>query len=98
MAVAFGAVTPFCACSTVQMTLGLLEAGVPFGTVMSFVIASPLMDPLVFSLLVAFMGRLTEKKKPKKGSCCCNIELEEIPEEKNDNKGENKSQKDTGNS
>lgn len=56
MAVVFGAVTPFCACSTVPMTLGLLEAGVPFGTVMSFVISSPLMDPLVFTLLVAFMG------------------------------------------
>lgn len=56
MAVVFGAVTPFCACSTVPMTLGLLQAGVPFGTVMSFVIASPLMDPLVFTLLVAFMG------------------------------------------
>ena len=38
------------------MTLGLLQAGVPFGTVMSFVISSPLMDPLVFTLLVAFMG------------------------------------------
>jgi len=56
MAVLFGAVTPFCACSTVPMTLGFLQAGVPFGTVMSFVIASPLMDPLVFTLLVAFMG------------------------------------------
>ena len=56
MAVLFGAVTPFCACSTVPMTLGLIQAGVPFGTVMSFVIASPLMDPLVFILLVAFMG------------------------------------------
>src|SRR5665647_858555 len=56
MAVLFGAVTPFCACSTVPMTLGLLEAGVSFGTVMSFVIASPLMDPLVFILLGTFMG------------------------------------------
>lgn len=56
MGVLFGAVTPFCACSTVPMTLGFLQAGVPFGTVMSFVISSPLMDPLVFSLLVAFMG------------------------------------------
>ena len=56
MAVIFGAVTPFCACSTVPMTLGLLQAGVPFGTVMSFVIASPLMDPLVFILLGTFMG------------------------------------------
>lgn len=56
IAVLFGAVTPFCACSTVPMTLGLLQAGVPFGTVMSFVIASPLMDPLVFILLGTFMG------------------------------------------
>lgn len=56
IAVVFGAVTPFCACSTVPMTLGLLQAGVSFGTVMSFVIASPLMDPLVFILLGTFLG------------------------------------------
>lgn len=56
MGVVFGAVTPFCACSTVPMTLGFLKAGIPFGTVMSFVIASPLMDPLVFMLLGTFMG------------------------------------------
>lgn len=56
MAVLFGAVTPFCACSTVPITLGLVQAGVPFGTVMSFVIASPLMDPLVFIMLGTFMG------------------------------------------
>jgi hypothetical protein len=56
LGVLFGAVTPLCACSTVPMTLGFLQAGVPFGTVMSFVISSPLMDPLVFTLLIAFMG------------------------------------------
>ncbi|NLD49076.1 MAG: permease [Clostridiaceae bacterium] len=54
--VLFGAVTPFCACSTVPITLGLLKAGVPFGTVMSFVFSSPLMDPLVFILLGTFLG------------------------------------------
>ncbi len=54
--VLFGAVTPFCACSTVPLTLGLLQAGVPFGTVISFVISSPLMDPLVFMMLGAFLG------------------------------------------
>lgn len=54
--VLFGAVTPFCACSTVPITLGLLQAGVPFGTVISFVISSPLMDPLVFILLGTFLG------------------------------------------
>jgi uncharacterized membrane protein YraQ (UPF0718 family) len=56
IAVLFGAVTPFCACSTVPITLGLLQAGVSFGTVMSFVISSPLMDPLVFIMLGTFMG------------------------------------------
>ena len=35
-----GSLTPFCSCSTIPMTLGLLNAGAPFGPVMSFVIAS----------------------------------------------------------
>lgn len=56
MAVLFGAVTPFCACSTVPITVGLLQAGAPFGAIMSFVIASPLMDPLVFIMLGTFLG------------------------------------------
>ncbi|OPX87340.1 MAG: putative permease [Pelotomaculum sp. PtaB.Bin104] len=56
LGVIFGAITPFCACSTVPMTVGFLQAGVPFGSVISFVIASPLMDPLVFIMLGAFMG------------------------------------------
>jgi len=56
LGVIFGAVTPFCACSTVPMTVGFLQAGVPFGSIISFVIASPLMDPLVFILLGTFMG------------------------------------------
>jgi len=56
LGVIFGAITPFCACSTVPMTLGFLQAGIPFGTVISFVISSPLMDPLIFIMLGAFMG------------------------------------------
>lgn len=31
MAAGFGALTPFCACSTLPMTVGFLNAGVPFG-------------------------------------------------------------------
>ncbi len=56
MAVLFGAVTPFCACSTVPITVGLIQAGAPFGAIMSFVISSPLMDPLVFIMLGTFLG------------------------------------------
>lgn len=51
-----GALTPFCACSTIPVTLGLLEAGVPFGSVMSFVISSPLLNPIILTMLVALMG------------------------------------------
>ncbi len=51
-----GALTPFCACSTIPMTLGLLEAGITFGAVMSFVIASPLLNPIILAMLVALMG------------------------------------------
>ncbi|KUO72409.1 MAG: permease [Desulfosporosinus sp. BRH_c37] len=51
-----GSLTPFCACSTIPMTLGFLEAGVPFGAVMSFVISSPLLNPIILAMLVALMG------------------------------------------
>lgn len=52
----FGALTPFCACSTIPMTLGFLEMGIPFGAVMSFVIASPLLNPIILSMMLALMG------------------------------------------
>lgn len=51
-----GALTPFCACSTIPLTLGFLEAGITFGAVMSFVIASPLLSPIILAMLVALMG------------------------------------------
>jgi hypothetical protein len=51
-----GALTPFCACSTIPMTLGMLNAGAPFGPVMSFVIASPLLNPIILSMVAALMG------------------------------------------
>lgn len=51
-----GALTPFCACSTIPMTLGLLNAGAPFGPVMSFVIASPLLNPIILTMIAAMMG------------------------------------------
>lgn len=38
------------------MTLGLLNAGAPFGTVMSFVIASPLLIPIILTMIAAMMG------------------------------------------
>ncbi|MDZ7667455.1 MAG: permease [Desulfotignum sp.] len=51
-----GSLTPFCACSTIPMTLGMLNAGAPFGPVMSFVIASPLLNPIIISMIWVLMG------------------------------------------
>lgn len=56
LAAGFGVLTPFCACSTIPMTVGFLNAGVPFGATMSFVIASPLLNPIILAMLGAMVG------------------------------------------
>lgn len=56
MAAGFGALTPFCACSTIPMTVGFLNTGVPFGSTMSFLIASPLLNPIIIGMLSAMVG------------------------------------------
>lgn len=52
----FGAVTPFCSCSTIPILAGLLNSKVPFGPAMSFLIVSPLMNPLMIFMLWALLG------------------------------------------
>lgn len=56
IAAGFGALTPFCACSTIPMTVGFLNAGVPLGSTMSFLIASPLLNPIIIGMLGAMVG------------------------------------------
>ncbi len=52
----FGALTPFCSCSTIPILVGLLDAGVPFGTCISFLVASPLLNPVIIGLLLMVIG------------------------------------------
>jgi len=52
----FGALTPFCSCSTIPILVGLLDVGIPFGIAYSFLIASPLLNPVIFFLLLALFG------------------------------------------
>jgi uncharacterized protein len=47
---ALGAITPFCSCSTIPVLAGLLRSGAPFGPTMTFLFASPLLDPVVIGL------------------------------------------------
>ncbi|UUX50815.1 permease [Nisaea acidiphila] len=56
LAAAFGALSPFCSCGVVPIIAGLLGAGVPLAPVMAFWLASPLMDPEMFILMLPVMG------------------------------------------
>jgi uncharacterized membrane protein YraQ (UPF0718 family) len=52
----FGSLTPFCSCSTIPIFIGLVDAGVPFAIAMSFLIASPLLNPVIIGLLLLLLG------------------------------------------
>ena len=56
MAVALGAVTPFCSCSSVPLFIGFVEAGIPLGVTFSFLIASPMINEVAAVLLVGILG------------------------------------------
>lgn len=52
----FGAVTPFCSCSSIPIFLGFLEAGIPLGVTLSFLITSPLINEYLVILMLGFFG------------------------------------------
>ena len=56
LATAVGAFSPFCSCTVIPVIAGLLASGVPLAPVMSFWIASPTMDPEIFTLSVGILG------------------------------------------
>jgi uncharacterized membrane protein YraQ (UPF0718 family) len=56
MASMFGAVTPFCSCSSIPIFLGFLEAGIPLGVTFSFLITSPLVNEYLAVLMLGFFG------------------------------------------
>jgi uncharacterized membrane protein YraQ (UPF0718 family) len=56
LAAVFGAVTPFCSCSTVPALAGLLQAGAPLGLAFSFLLASPLVNEIAVVLLLGLFG------------------------------------------
>ncbi len=52
----FGAITPFCSCSSIPMFLSFLKAGIPLGATFSFLITSPLINEYLVVLMVGFFG------------------------------------------
>lgn len=51
-----GAITPFCSCSTIPFLKGLLRAKAGFGTMMVFLFASPLLNPIIIGLFAITFG------------------------------------------
>ena len=56
MAVGLGAVTPFCSCSSIPLFIGFVEAGIPLGVTLSFLIASPMVNQVAVVVLAGVIG------------------------------------------
>lgn len=52
----FGAVTPFCSCSSIPIFLSFIEAEIPLGIAFSFLISSPLINEYLVVLMLGFFG------------------------------------------
>ena len=56
IAALFGAITPFCSCSSVPIFISLLKAGVPLGVTFSFLITSPIINEYLVILMASEFG------------------------------------------
>jgi uncharacterized protein len=52
----FGAITPFCSCSSIPVFLGFTSAGIPVGITMAFLLTSPLINEVAVLLLLSLVG------------------------------------------
>jgi uncharacterized protein len=56
LAAMLGIVTPFCSCSAVPLFIGFVQAGVPLGVTLSFLIAAPMINEVAVVLLFGMFG------------------------------------------
>jgi len=52
----FGAITPFCSCSSIPLFLGFTTARIPIGVTLSFLITSPMINEVAIVLLGSLLG------------------------------------------
>lgn len=52
----FGAVTPFCSCSSIPLFIGFLQGGIPLGVTFSFLITSPLVNEVALAIFLGTFG------------------------------------------
>lgn len=56
LATLFGALTPFCSCSSIPLFIGFLEARIPLGVTFAFMITSPLINEVALALFLGIFG------------------------------------------
>ncbi|MGN0864976.1 MAG: permease [Akkermansia sp.] len=56
LAAAFGALTPFCSCSSIPLFIGLVRGGIPVGVTLSFLITSPLVNEIAVAMFIGSFG------------------------------------------
>ncbi len=52
----FGAITPFCSCSSVPLFIGFVHGGIPLGVTFSFLITSPLVNEVAIAMFLSMFG------------------------------------------
>jgi len=52
----FGAITPFCSCSSVPLFMGFVQGGIPLGVTFSFLITSPLVNEVAVVMFLGMFG------------------------------------------
>lgn len=56
LASSFGAVTPFCSCSSVPLFIGFVKGGIPLGVTFAFLITSPLVNEVALAMFAGMFG------------------------------------------
>jgi len=56
LASVFGAITPFCSCSSVPLFIGFVQGGIPLGVTFSFLITSPLVNEVAVAMFIGMFG------------------------------------------
>lgn len=56
LAAIFGAITPFCSCSSVPLFIGFVQGGIPLGVTFAFLITSPLVNEVALAIFIGMFG------------------------------------------
>lgn len=56
LASVFGAITPFCSCSSIPLFIGFVKGGIPLGVTFAFLITSPLVNEVAVAMFLGSFG------------------------------------------